>query len=344
MRSLVATSLVSLVIAAVVIPLAQASEPWQSQGPSGTNFHSLAQAPDGTIFAGTVSGLLRYDDSQHRWLPTASEQSRVGLVFVSSGGVLFAETYSGGCISWYEHLVSLDRGETWSEDPGLPASAGIVAYAETPDGAVWAGTFDDQLYRRPSTASGWTRHEPIPGLAGLLDLAVTTDGNLVALGRDAGTGESAVFLSDDDGDSWSIRLRTADRLQELSAGPSGSVVTGGRGQVYDTVAFFLSTNSGRNWTERPCRSEACEELISVEELSVLHNRTVAAAGHAADRVSSRLIVSDLFLEEWRSAARYSLSPTALLTDRAGALWVTGMGYAWHSADNGVTFEPVSAVV
>ncbi len=341
MKSLSVGSIAWLVTVAVSVPFARALEPFQSQGPSGTFFHSLAQAPDGSILAGTVSGLFRYEDLDNGWQPVPLGRAGVGLVFVSSDGVLFSQVYSGGCISVFEHFVSNDDGETWSDDLGLPDWSPIVALAETSDGTVWAGTPEGELYRRIPGATRWTEHLPAVSMGVLSDLSVTSDGNLLVLASDSETGESVVFLSDDVGESWSIPLRTTAHLSELAVDPFGYAVAGGRGVMPDTVTFFSSTNSGRDWSERPCDSEVCSDLISITGISILRNRTVAAAGRASNRVSSHLIVSDLFMEQWTLAAPFSESPSALLTDRNGALWVVGLPYAWRSTDNAESFQPVS---
>jgi len=344
MKSLSVGSIVWLVAVSLSVPLAQAVEPWQSQGPSGTNFHSLAQAPDGTILAGTVSGLFRFDDSEQIWLPTPFDQSRIGQVFVASDGTVFAETYSDGCVAWYGHFVSVDTGESWSVDEGIPEGASVLAFVETLDGTVWTGLWDGTLLRRRPGDSEWSQHPSIESIGGLRDLAATSDGSLVLLASDADTGESLVLHSDNGGESWSIRLRTAPSLRELTASPAGFMVAAGYGTEPDTVAFFTSPNSGRDWFERPCTTGACEDLISVDGLAILQNRSVVAVGRAPDRVSSRLIVSDLFMEQWNPAAVFSRSPRALLTDRSGSLWVAGLGFAWCSIDNAASFEPVSAGV
>ena len=344
MRSLSVGSIVWIVTLSVSVPFAQASEPWQSQGPAGTFFHSLAQAPDGSILAGTVSGLFRFDDPNLGWQPIPLDQPGVGLVFVSSDGVMFSQSYSSGCISAFRHFVSVDNGETWFDDDGLPNWTPIVAIAETPDGTLWAGGHEDILYRRTPGASSWTQHPPITPMGAVFDLAATTDGSLLVLALDSETDESLVFLSDDDGGSWSIPLRTAPHLSELAVGPLGSAVVGGWEGTPVNLTFFSSTNSGRTWSERPCTTDTCSDLISIDGLVILDDRRVAVTGRATNRVSSRLIVSDLFMEQWNPAADFSESPRALLTDRTGALWVAGLGFAWRSTDNAATFEPVSTGV
>lgn len=341
MRSLLATSIVWFVIAAVAVPFAHSSEPWHSQGPSGTNFHSLTQAPDGSILAGTVSGLLRFDDPSRGWRPVPLDYPGVGLVFASSDGFIFAQTYSSGCIAAFGHWVSVDNGETWSDDDGLPNWSPIVSLAETSDGTLWAGGRDGFLYRRTPGASGWTQDPPITPMGTLFDLAVTTDGSLLVLASDSETGDSLVFHSEDNGENWSIPLRTATHLSKLAIGPLDLAVVGGRVESPDNVTFFSSTNSGRAWSERPCTSDACSDLISLDGLVVLADRRVAATGRSTNRVSSALIVSDLFMDRWSPAASFSEPPSTLLTDRAGAFWVAGIGYAWRSNDNAASFEPVS---
>jgi photosystem II stability/assembly factor-like uncharacterized protein len=344
MRSLPAGLIVSLAIAVGLAPYAHASEPWQSQGPAGSAFHSLAEAPDGSIYAGTGAGLFRYEGSIDRWSPVPIDRERVGRVFASSGGVLFAEIYSGGCISWYEHFVSFDRGETWSEDQSLPYWVGITTFAETADGAIWASTSAGELFRRDPGSASWTQHVPVPSMGVVQDLVVTSDGALLVLATHSDTGERAVFLSDDNGATWSIPLRAEARLIVLATNENGYVVAGGWETTPTTprrVTFYASTNSGRDWFERPCRADACAALNSVERLAILPNRTVAAAGWSWTPASGQLVVSDLFMEDWTLAARYSETPSDLLTDREDALWVVGLGHAQRSTDNAVTFVPAS---
>lgn len=319
----------------------EASEPWQSQGPAGTFFHSLAQAPDGSIYAGTVSGLYRYGVSSGRWSPVPLDRIGVGLVFVSSEGLVFKQLYSEGCIATYEHLVSFDGGQSWSEDEGLPSWPRIAAFAESLDGTVWGVTSQGEFFRRGPGASRWMTHPPIDSAAAVFDIAATPDGSLLVLASVSEPAGSAVFLSDDNGESWSMTLRTDARLNVLAADRSGYAVVGGWEDQADRAVFFSSARSGRDWSERPCSSAACSELISVDRLAILRNRTVVAAGRAPSRVSSHLLVSDLFMEDWRLAARFSETPSDLLTDQSGALWAVGMGYAQRSTDNAAYFSSAS---
>lgn len=80
MRILTLGSLLRLVTLALSSSFAVASEPWQSQGPTGSSFHGLTQTPvgpgSGSRIFQPASGIL-LDKSAGRLLDTQTERPGV---------------------------------------------------------------------------------------------------------------------------------------------------------------------------------------------------------------------------------------------------------------------------
>jgi len=96
---------------------------------------SLAQTPDGYLWLGTESGLLRFDGVRPvPWQPPAGQQLPGNLItslLVAHDGTLWIGTYSG-LASWKDGKFK-----------GFPELAGqsVTSLFETHDGTVWIGIF-----------------------------------------------------------------------------------------------------------------------------------------------------------------------------------------------------------
>ena len=331
----------SLIALASCGSVAAGSQPWQSEGPTGASFLSLDQAPDGSILGGTREGLHRYREATGVWEPVGLDGLNVSAILASSVGVLFASTSTSGCVTVYSHAVSFDDGQTWSDADGLPFPARTSAIAETPDGTVWMGLTSGELYRWDPGATRWSRHFPMISAYLQDDLAVTAGGSLLVVAGTVAPDQREILRSEDGGQTWSIPLVAEIESGTVTAGPRGLAVAAGRKPSPGGVTFFFSFDDGRSWIERPCSDEACASMAGVDVLAVLDDGTVAAAGPESNGTAGRLIVAGPRGEPWRLAARYASTPSALLTDRDGALWVAGIAYAWRSTDTASTFEHVA---
>lgn len=178
--------------------------PWG--GPPDTR--SLAEAPDGTLYANVhVGGILRSDDGGATWTQTIDIDTDIHQVIVTEDGTVCAT----GAAALH---VSGDRGRTWDErTDGLHATY-LRAVAEAGDGLLVSASRshtgrDAALYRTDITAGAFERCT-----AGLPD--DLTAGNidthwLTARADEAAfvTAEGDLYRSGDAGRTWE---RAADGL------------------------------------------------------------------------------------------------------------------------------------
>src|SRR5215467_3722375 len=145
------TLLLAAAIFGAVYPQGAASEPvpiWavftaENSGLPGNNVQTLAFGPDGSLWAGTDSGLARLDKDGHWRTYRAGTKGglpsdNIRALALDPDGSLWAGTDGSG-------LARLDRGGGWQiydkarTRGGLPDDR-VMALALGPDGSLWAGT------------------------------------------------------------------------------------------------------------------------------------------------------------------------------------------------------------
>jgi photosystem II stability/assembly factor-like uncharacterized protein len=215
----------------------------------------LAVTADGGLLSGGRYGVLRSGDGGATWLSTGLTHQVHALASVKGGGETIAGTSAGV-------FRSTDAGRTWRPDAAGPAQSPVLSVAEAPD-AIYAGARSGDVLRREANGS-WTPLAPLPGPVHTL---VVTQAGTVLAGTDfgcfrwrpgeagwtavparggtnirqvramvrhnsgavvAGTDGAGVFVSTDDGVTWSPAndgLSVA-RILSLSAGSDGTVYAG----------------------------------------------------------------------------------------------------------------------
>jgi hypothetical protein len=179
------------------------------------NVRSLAQGPDGTLYANVhVGGLLRSSDLGATWEPTIDLDVDVHEVRVAPDGRVLLATGLGGC------CVSDDRGDTWtSVVEGLPVSMGVEgqAYARAvqvidatvlltaSSGAFYGERGDGGVFRRPLDADADAPFERCrDGLPDRFPTNINTGCLTVGDGLAAfGSAEGEVYVTGDAGARWS---------------------------------------------------------------------------------------------------------------------------------------------
>ncbi len=187
---------------------------WQVGGlDSVANTRSLAQAPDGTLYANIhVGGIYRSRDLGSAWEPTIDQETDVHEIVALDDGLVIAATGMAGL------CVSRDAGDNWdSVTEGLPTSSGWgLPYARSL--ALW----DDIVLM---TASNGPQSDEAGVYRGRLDTSVPLERcneGLPATFRDNidtgclsagggvvafGTTEGSVLVSSDAGESWETLAR-----------------------------------------------------------------------------------------------------------------------------------------
>jgi photosystem II stability/assembly factor-like uncharacterized protein len=172
------------------------------------NTRSLAQAPDGTLYANVhVGGIYRSRDLGESWEPTIDQETDVHEVRALEDGVVVAATGMAGL------CVSKDAGDNWeSVTDGLPTASGwglpyarcVVTWGDVVLLTASNGPQSDEagVYRGRLFASG-----PLercgnglpPAFTDNIDTGCLSVGGSVAA---FGTTEGTVFATDDAGESW----------------------------------------------------------------------------------------------------------------------------------------------
>lgn len=152
---------------------------WQAT-PYSTGFiEALAVSSDGTVVAGTPTGVVRGTNHATTWGGTIPLGSRVvALAVPSSGTTWYAGTYSTGVFR------SVNGGTSWtSASSGLGAGE-VYGLGVGPDGTVYAGTMSG-VFRSTDSGASWTSYNAGLGNTRVRDLAVGLGGIILA-GTDRG--------------------------------------------------------------------------------------------------------------------------------------------------------------
>ncbi|MCP3977881.1 MAG: hypothetical protein GY716_00930 [bacterium] len=212
---------------------------------------SLAETPDGAIWAGAMSGLTRIDPASGEavGLPRRPEDPRgLGRGYVTDlmtdrDGNLWVGTGGGGVHRLAPDAQSFDR---FRHDPNDPASLSndfVTSLAESTDGTIWVGTRSGGLNALDPVTGRSRRYQPEPDDPASLshhyvfDVLVTRDGELWVgtagggvnhlLDAEAGTFERMTevdgliaddvvgLLEDDDESLWIATRRGLSRYDPL---------------------------------------------------------------------------------------------------------------------------------
>ena len=171
----------------------------QFEGSNITNIQCLAiDGRDGTVYAGTTSGIFRSKDGGRTWETInlhVSGPNITSLVVDSQGGTLYAVTFDG-------LYRTSDDGSNWDwASNGLAARSSFPVYfslaLDYRDGTLYAGTGDKGVFR--STDGGRTWQAIGPANNPIYSLTVDSRNGILY-----GWSEhyEAVFYTADGGRSW----------------------------------------------------------------------------------------------------------------------------------------------
>ena len=220
-------ALSACVVGALLIPSAARGQPrermlnvWDTdRGLPSSSVTSLAQTPEGYLWAGTQNGLLRFDGLRFATFdPETTPEllhARVEHLFVDPQGTLWINTYDGSITSW---------------------RAGVFRHE-------WkgAGSLRFEAFLAPSQEhetvfvldTGSVIRRPLP----------STDAQWEILRPDKGTDLVPLFARDASGSLW---VRSTDhRVWRVRDGTLEEVPT--RGLVGGTVNCLVADRSGRIW-------------------------------------------------------------------------------------------------
>lgn len=214
---------------------AHSLNPWEAvnSGLSGLAVYSLLITPEGTLIAGTNTGIYRSFDEGDLWeaSDTMAVASEVGTLAVDAEGIIYAGSRAHGVFR------SMDEGDSWEEvSTGLAnLSVGKLAAVE---GVIYAGTNLGAVYRSTDQGESWEElfdnglNNPFVPSVAMNDLGV------VFTGSDAG-----VFRSMDEGATWEAVNTGLGNLfiESLEISRDNVLFAGSDGGV------FRSVDDGDTW-------------------------------------------------------------------------------------------------
>jgi len=164
-----------------------------SAGPEGGQVWTLAQAPNGDIYAGIwgIGGALRSTDLGVTWQETGLSYATVSKIVVNKAGSIFA------ALSYGEVHRSTDNGTSWEiSGSNLTNSFGSLAY--DPDLDILYAAKSEKFSRSVNGGNSWETVSTNFPLVDLQCLEVVPNGGALFVG----TRNNKVFRSDDGGVTW----------------------------------------------------------------------------------------------------------------------------------------------
>jgi photosystem II stability/assembly factor-like uncharacterized protein len=202
------------------------------------------------IFAGTrTGGVFRSTDYGSSWTSanTGLTDDMINTLFVT-GTDMFAGTAHGGI------FVSTDTGATWTAANSGVTDTDIYSFAASGEN-IFAGAYAGSIFISKNNCSSWTPVKTRVNCSQLMALAAASDGS----GKLFAATPEGVFLTQDEGASWStLRKGTTDTLWNALA-VSGSVILAGA----TNGAVSSSTNGGVDWniSNTGIRAVFCKALL-----------------------------------------------------------------------------------
>jgi signal transduction histidine kinase/ligand-binding sensor domain-containing protein len=275
---------------------------------------ALAQTTDGYLWLGTQTGLYRFDGVKfERYRP------REGGDFLASSVASLYAPPSGGLWVGFRYgvasFVKDDRATHYGAAAGLP-TATVYAIGGTPDGRIWAATFNG-LARLDGQR--WTLAGAAMGLPGnrARNLSVDREGRLWVA-----TDQALAWLPNA-GTHFEVATRAVGRINRIAEAPDGSIwvaeADGGVRPVWAngappeasgpalnlSSAGLLFDRDGALWM--PTLGDGIRRVPRVHDLA---RQIIDATGTAAQRFVERDGLSSDYI-------------SAVIQDREGNIWVGG---------------------
>lgn len=263
--------------------LAQTGYWTKQRDPNVGRIYALAEASNGTIYAGTSRGVYYTTDDFQSWdsLNTGLVDTPVRALSIDNYSTIFAATSSGVfrrkgndsvwskldvpglssdeyytpflMDSSYQLLLgspqgifrSTDRGDTWQAvNNGLSQSTFIYALASAGNGILYASTVDG-LYQSKDNGQLWSRRFSFAPHTTLIALTSTARGTLLAAFGDGYAG--SIQRSLDSGSTW-LAVYSGGYVSNFSQNSSGHIFFGRRsgGSLFDG-GVYRSTDDGSTW-------------------------------------------------------------------------------------------------
>ena len=193
---------------------------WVSSGLKGTEIFSL-MVHDNKIFAGSYNALFISEDNGVTWTNCAPEPFDSYYTLACSGNYIFAGTQNG-------MYISSDNGINWTSNQSIGDTINSLAVSGS---YIFAGSENGLYYSLDNGISF------IPTGLNVEVNTIACNGMKVF----AGSYSSGIFLSEDNGLSWS----------QINSGPSSIysiIIIGTKVLAANYDGLFISSDNGSNWT------------------------------------------------------------------------------------------------
>jgi signal transduction histidine kinase/ligand-binding sensor domain-containing protein/CheY-like chemotaxis protein len=133
---------------------------------SNTAINAFADDGNGTVWVGTLDGLVEIDVTRKRERRLGAEQDapitltdeRVMALLYDSRGALWIGTMSGGLYRYHPEIRALRTYTHKSGDPDSLPADGVMSLYEGRDGVVWIGTFGGGIARVDNSSGRIVRY------------------------------------------------------------------------------------------------------------------------------------------------------------------------------------------
>ena len=148
---------------------------WEARdsGLTSTWVYALAASRNGSVFAGTATGVCRSTDNGTHWISINAGlgDSSINCLNVDEDAHVFCGTQNA-------MYLSTNNGDTWAKT-ALPTNQ-ITSIVTTPNGEVFAGTFQSGVYHSTNQGATWTQMNGGFLYPSIMSLALDSTGHLLA--------------------------------------------------------------------------------------------------------------------------------------------------------------------
>ncbi|MBI5682225.1 MAG: hypothetical protein HZC45_03510 [Deltaproteobacteria bacterium] len=200
---------------------------------SGKSVNAVVKDSNGNTYAGTTSGVFKYDVTTKKWdrVQGAAAFLNITTISIDDADTLYAGTDSDGL------FVSKDRGESWKElDNGI-TNKRITAVKFDSKGILYVGTYDGVFKGfKDIKNSQWVFENITSNIKNTIILSITIDNDNIYIGTDG----SGVYVKKDSSKSWVDVSKGLlnKRILSLHEDVNGNIYAG----TYDGL-FFLKQGS-----------------------------------------------------------------------------------------------------
>jgi len=202
---------------------------WETIGPTFPDVRAICFGPSNEVYAATIRGLFKFENSTYTWLKLYNEYRGISDVTIDSAGRILINLLDGGGVR-----RSPDNGVTWDTVTSLPSFSRMLYYPNGEIFAVNASGYYDGLYRSTDNGLNW---ELIYSNNPIRDIIMASDGSLVI--DKVNSASSDIFRSTDLGASW-IRAESTYITYTLAGDGTGTLWAAG-------YSVLKSTDNGISW-------------------------------------------------------------------------------------------------